>query len=236
MFELPVEFESTYVGPELRLTVPWFFRIFQDAALQDSERIGYNASKTIPLGLLWVFSRVYVRFDHMPAYLSKGKFVTYSGAKKAFLFPRFGKLLDEKGEVCAQVSSVFALIHKDDRKVEMHPPLESVDQCLGDEIPLSGKVVSAPVHYRGAKIVEYADLDLNGHFNNVRYIELLMNLHDPAFYETNQISELLIQYESEIRFGERVEIYADEEMNYVRGVVGDRICFEANISYSPVKK
>lgn len=235
MYEYPFAVDSTYVGPERRLTVPWLFRVFQDAAIADAELVGYESSKTDSLGLLWVFSRVYVRFDHMPAYQSKAKFVTYPGGKKAFLFLRYGKLLDEKGETCAELSSVWALIHAKDRKVEVRPPLDNADQTDGSEIPTPGKVVPSPVHYYGAKTIEYADIDLNGHLNNVRYIEMLVNLHQPEFYQKTQFKELLIQYESEIRAGERVELFVNDDITHVRGVVGDRVCFEANIAYGPVK-
>lgn len=236
MTHSPIGIESTYVGPERRLTVPWLFRIFQDVAMQDAEAIGYAASKTTALNLLWVFSRVYVRFDHMPQYLSKATFETYPTGKKAFLFLRQARLLDEDGSLCAEISSVWALIHAQDRKVELRPPLDSIDESRGDETPQPGKVVAAPVHYHGAKIVEYSDLDLNGHLNNVRYIEMLMNLHEPEFYQTHQFSELLIQYTSEIKAGERVELFVDDKIQYVRGVVDDRLCFEANIAYAPIKK
>lgn len=233
MYQLPLQITSTYVGPERLLTVPGLFRIFQDAAIEDAEKIGYNASKTMEKGLLWVFSRVYVRFGAMPKYLSHAKFTTVPGGKKAFLFTRFGKLENEEGKVCAEFSSIWALIHDDTRKLEMRPELDSVDQTDGSEIPLPGKVTPKPCSLKMRKKIEYSDIDLNGHMNNVRYIELLMNLHPVEFYDKNQFKELLIQYETEIKAGETVEVLADEELTYIRGVVGDRVCFEANIVYGP---
>lgn len=234
MYTLPLQITSTFVGPERRLSVPGLFRIFQDAAIADAEHIGYGADKTMGQGLLWVFSRVYVRIHHLPKYLSQAKFTTVPGGKKAFLFTRFGKLEDEKGKLAAEFSSVWALIHEDTRRLEMRPTLESVDQTDGSEAPLPGKVVARPCSLKARRKIEYSDVDLNGHMNNVRYIELLMNLHPVEFYRDHQFTELLIQYESEIKPGEVVEVLADEELTYVRGVVEDRICFEANISYGSV--
>lgn len=236
MYTLPLQITSTYVGPERRLNVPGLFRIFQDAAIEDAERIGYNASKTMSKGLLWVFSRVYVRFGAMPKYLSQAKFTTVAGGKKAFLFTRYGKLEDEAGRTCAQFSSIWALIHDDTRHLEMRPELDSVDQTDGSEIPLPGKVVPKPCSLKMRRKIEYSDIDLNGHMNNVRYIELLMNLHPVEFYKEHQFKELLIQYETEIKSGEVVEVLADEDLTYIRGVVGDRVCFEANIVYGPIEE
>ena len=235
MYETKMQVTSTYVGPERRLTVPWLFRIFQDAAIMDVESIGYDSSKTMAKGLLWVFSRVYVRFNAMPKYLSNVRFETHPGGKMAFLFKRYGTLYDEQGNVAAQISSIWALIHEDTRKLEPRPELGDINECNGEEIPLPGKVVAAPVKKVLSRRVEYSDIDLNGHLNNVRYIEILMNLHAPEFYQKNQFKELLIQYESEIRAGEVIDVYVDENMEYVRGVVDDRIAFETNIKYAPIE-
>lgn len=232
MYQLPLQITSTYVGPERELTVPWFFRIFQDVALLDAEKIGFTAEKTTSQGLLWVFSRVYVRFHKMPEYLSNITFETVPGARKAFFFPRYGKMKDENGEMLAELSSIWALIHSDTRRVEMHPDLGDADETDGSEIPLPGKVEQKPCSFRYSRRIEYSDLDLNGHLNNVRYLEMLMNIHDTKFYQEKMISELLIQYESEIHEGDVVEVFVDDLNTYVRGIVGDRICFEANLKYA----
>ena len=231
MYEYPLQITSTYVGPDRKLSVPWLFRIFQDAAIEDAERIGYDASKTLSAGLLWVFSRVYVKIHAMPDYLTRVRFETHPGCKKAFFFPRYGTLYDQQGNVAAEFSSIWALIHEDTRTLEMRPPLGAVDESRGDELPLPGKVVVKPASYRGNRTIYFCDLDLNGHLNNVRYIEMMINLHDAAFYKTHRVSEMLIQYESEIRYGETVDFYTDPEVTYIRGVVGDRVAFEANLSY-----
>lgn len=233
MYETKLQITSTYVGPERRLTVPWLFRIFQDAAIVDAENVGYGADKTLNAGLLWVFSRVYVRFHFMPDYLSNVRFETHPGARKAFIFTRYATLYDEKENVAAEISSLWALIHEDTRRLEIRPPLGEADQTTGKEIPLPGKVVVAPAKLVMSRKIEYADIDLNGHLNNVRYIEMLMNLHETSFYKDMQFEELLIQYESEIKPGETVDLYADEKREYVRGVVGDHVAFEANIKYAP---
>ena len=226
---------STYVGPTRTLTVPWFFRLFQDAAIEDAEKIGYGQTKTMSQGLLWVFSRVYVRFNAMPKYLSNATFETHPGGKKAFAFMRYATMYDDQEKVAAELSSVWALIHEDTRKVEMRPELDDIDQTTGDEISLPGRIEKRDASFLRSQEIRYSDIDLNGHMNNVRYLEMLMNLHDAEFYKKNQVKELLIQYESEIRFGEFVDLYVDESKTYVRGVVGDRIAFEANLKYGPLE-
>lgn len=228
---MPFEVTTTNADASRRLGVAGLFRLFQDAAIEDSKLIGYGVDKMMSKGLLWVFSRVHVRIKRMPDYLSNNTFWTYPIGKKAFLFTRYAKVLSEQGDSLAEISSVWALINEETRKVEMHPNLEDANDTVGDEMPLPGKVVSKPVKYAYSKRVGYSDLDINRHLNNVKYIEMILDINEPDFYKTHQITDLLIQYESEIRQGESVDIMVDETKTYVRGVVDDRIAFEANLEY-----
>lgn len=235
MYKMPFEVTTTNADASRRLGVAGLFRLFQDAAIEDSKLIGYGVDKMMSKGLLWVFSRVHVHIKKMPEYLSNATFVTYPIGKKAFLFPRYAKVLSEQGETLGEISSVWALINEETRRVEMHPDLDDANQAQGDEMPLPGKVVARPVKYAFSKRVSFSDLDINRHLNNVKYIEMILDINEPSFYKDHRISDLLIQYESEIRAGESVDIMVDENHTYVRGVVDDRIAFEANLEYSPLE-
>ena len=218
-------------SPSLRLSYESIFRIFEDAATLDAEQIGYDFGKVGQRGMLWVYTRVYVHFYEMPKYLHKASFETRSGAKKAFIFPRFGRLYDENGKIAADLSSYWCLMDAASRKAVLHPTLECVDQTDGTECPPPGKVVVKDAKLLSSHVVTFSDLDLNNHLNNVRYVEMVLSLQPSSFYEKYALEEMLISYEAEIHEGETVDLYADQDFTYVRGVVGDHQCFEMNLSF-----
>ncbi len=221
-------------SPALRLSYDSVFRLFEDAATLDAEQIGYDYGKVGKQGLLWVYTRVYVHFYELPEYLHKASFETRAGAKKAFIFPRFGRLYDENGKIAADLSSYWCLMDGKNRKAILHPPLDSVDHTDGSECPLPGKVEAKEAKEVATHLVTYSDLDLNRHFNNVRYVEMVLALKPSSFYEKNALEEILISYESEIHEGETVALYCDEDFTYVRGCVEDRRCFEMNLAFRPL--
>lgn len=232
MLKLDFTVNCSQTDPSLRLSYPSVFTLFEDAATLDAEQIGYDYGKVGKQGLLWVYTRVYVRFYEMPEYLRKASFETRAGGKKAFIFPRFGRLYDENGKIAADLSSYWCLMDAKSRKAILHPPLESIDQTSGDECPLPGKVETKEAKEVARRIVAYSDLDLNRHFNNVRYVEMVLSLKPSSFYETHVLKEILISYESEIHEGEEVILFANEDLSYVRGVVADRQCFEMNLAFA----
>ena len=221
-------------SPSLRLSYESVFRLFEDAATLDAEQIGYDYGKVGQQGLLWVYTRVYVRFYEMPKYLHKASFETRAGAKKAFIFPRFGRLFDENGKIAADLSSYWCLIDAKSRKAILHPPLDNVDDTDGTECPPPGKVQPKEARRVSSYQVAFSDLDLNRHFNNVRYVEMVLNLRPSSFYDKNALEEILISYEAEIHEGATVELFASDDFTYVRGVVEDHQCFEMNLKFRPL--
>ena len=65
----------------------------------------------------------------------------------------------------------------------------------------------------------YTDLDINGHFNSIRYIDLLLNSFDKAWHDRHVVHRI------EMAYG--LEAYAGEELRVYRQAVNDdRVAFE----------
>ena len=231
MYKHEFTVNCSQTSPDLRLSYASVFTLFEDMATLDAEQIGYDYAHVGQQGILWVYSRVYVRFYDLPEYLHRATFETRPGGKKAFIFPRFGRLYDEKGKIAADLSSYWCLMDAKSRKAVLHPPLDSVDETDGTECDLPGKVEPKEAKEVLSRLITFADLDLNRHFNNVRYVEMVLSLKPSSYYDTHALSEILISYESEISEGEVVTLYADEDFTYVRGMVGERRCFEMNLKF-----
>ena len=228
-----IEISSSMADPYIELGVPSFFRAFQDIALRNAEEIGLGVEETNLKGRLWVFTRTYVEFYRMPKFQEKVELSTWPGQRKVFFFPRFAQMDDLDGKPLAKLSSVWVLMDASTRRAIMRPDLESPSEEFKGQLELPGKVVQKETSYAFRRTIQFSDLDLNGHLNNVRYIELIMNLHDKAFFAVNRVKSILLNYESEIAEGEELMLYASADGTYVRGIVSDRLCFEANLEYCP---
>lgn len=80
--------------------------------------------------------------------------------------------------------------------------------------------VRRPVYNR---TVRYADLDVNGHMNNIRYADVIMDAFLPEQLRGKFVQELQLNYSQECKFGEVLEVSTAEVENgvYVDGCAED---------------
>ncbi len=78
------------------------------------------------------------------------------------------------------------------------------------ERALTGPAVQIPEAGPGADVrkicARYGDMDVNGHVNNVRYIEWAMDPVGPEVLESRRIGRLDVQFKSEAVFGDAVTV------------------------------
>lgn len=188
------------------------YRIFQDIALKATEEVGSDSISLSKRGIDWVITRMDVEIKRLPHCNEKITVCTYPGKDLAMLYPRFFYILDEKNEVIIRASSIWALIDAKTRKVIVDkdtikklPP-----ETHENELPLPGKIAaSEEKNLIETRTIHYSDLDFNCHMNNVRYVELLMDVHDFEFYKTHRPSFISLNYMKEIREKDKVSVYTD---------------------------
>ena len=188
------------------------YRLFQDVALKATESVGSDSISLSKRGIDWVITRMDVEIKRLPHCNEKITVCTYPGKDLAMLYPRFFFILDEKNEVIIRASSIWALIDAKTRKVIVDKdtikklPPETSEY----ELPLPGKIAASEnKNLIENRTIHYSDLDFNCHMNNVRYVELLMDVHDFEFYKTHRPSFISLNYMKEIREKDQVSVYSD---------------------------
>ena len=58
-------------------------------------------------------------------------------------------------------------------------------------------------------VAAYTDLDINGHVNSIRYIELLLDRISKQEHAANPVTRIEMQYAAESGAGDRLQISAD---------------------------
>ena len=216
-----------------RLKPSALFEIFQEMAVVHASGMGFGTDAVASMGAAWVIITQRVDINRMP---QEGEFIymeTWTGKTSHLLYPRFHRILDEKGNVLIQASALWTLMDMESRKMldkEMFDDV-IVDMVNGSEIPMPSapKKAIGPVH--SSFTVPYSYLDQNGHMNNTRYFDLAEDVI-PAPLEGKKLKGICSRYSSEARLGDVIELQWQEKDGIYRiSGGGEKKYFAINFEY-----
>lgn len=234
MFKKSYYIGSNDVDKFLDLKLPSFFKMMQDIATEHAEVLGIGKEDTLDKGMFWVITRIELEIIRMPKYLETVNLITYPGDNMRFIFPRYFHLEDKDGKCLIRASSVWMVLDKNTHRINMNPfpgkdiPVEHRD----DELNMPNKAIDGATKEVERRKVRYSDIDLNGHLNNTKYIDYIIDTHDSEFYKNHKIKHFLINYEKEIVDNNVLTLLTnDEDPEIIKGVLEDKTSFIANITY-----
>ena len=200
------------VDKSFRLKVAAVFRYFQDVALLATESLGVDSISLSKRNIDWVITRMTVEVKRLPKCDEVIYVHTYPGKDMAMLYPRYFFITDAKGEVIIKSSSIWALIDNASRKVIVDRDVISKlpPESFDEQLPLPDKItIPENLRFIEKRTIHYGDLDFNSHMNNVRYVELLMDTHDSAFYDSHRLQSITLNYMRELKEKETIDVLTD---------------------------
>ena len=211
------------------------FRLFQDIAMLATQDKGVDSFSLSKRGIDWVITRMDVEIKRLPRCDEKITVCTYPGKDMAMLYPRYFFITDKDNNVIIRASSIWALIDNSSRKVIVDRdvisklPMEQVD----NQLPLPEKIIlPSDSRFVETRKIHYSDLDFNTHMNNVRYVELLMDVHSSTFYKDKRVSSIVLNYIKEIKEKEAVDVYSDASIPETISVnVDGELAFLGKVSF-----
>ena len=226
---------SNDVDQFLELKLSSFFKMMQDIATEHAEELDIGKKQTIDKGLYWVITRFSIDIINMPKYLENVTLKTYPGNNMRFVFPRYFLLEDKDGHPLIKVSSVWMVLRKDNHQPCLNPFDGRIfpEEHLPDELPLPSKCSGEASSLIETRKVRYSDIDLNGHLNNTKYIDYIIDIHDSEFYKKNRIRHFLINYDKELMDNDSLSLFSNlDNPEVIKGVVNDKPAFMVNITYT----
>lgn len=183
----------------------------------------------------WVLSRLAIELDEMPYQYEPFSIDTWVENVYRLFTDRNFAILNKDGKTLGYARSVWAMISTVTRKPADLMALH--DGCIADYIcdrpcpiekPSRIKVKSTePV---ATLVVKYSDIDINGHFNSVRYIEHILDIFPLEMFREKCVRRFEIAYMAESYFGETLAFYMDQEAGTdsydieVRKESGEAVC------------
>lgn len=172
----------------------------------------------------FVLTRMVVRMYFYPHSSDVVVMNTWPGPKPRLVFPRYFTFETENGRLIGEAVSQWVLLNRTTRSI-LKPSECPVDTPDTSHIQVPFEIERPDYSFDPEATTErmpvYSDLDYNGHVNNARYIEWIMDLFSQEHFTRNETAEIDIKYEKEIKFGNKVLMdYRYDENNgsfFVKG-------------------
>lgn len=184
-------------------------------------------------GMAWMLVRMYVEVYDYPK--NETVFVkTWPGTVDKITFPRYFTMERGDGSAVAKASSSWILVDTASRKI-LRPSAINTGLEIPDIAPAAAApkrhAFSLPVSYTLHRKASYEDIDLNGHMNNVRYIDWVADALPFQKVGAQRISSINVNYAHETLPGQDVLIQVGLNGDLFEAVFLDesgKRLFEAN--------
>lgn len=222
-----------------------FLNFAQEAANIHADYIGVGYDTMHITRKAWVLSKIHVIFHRLPKWRDNINIQSWHKGVGGFQFFRDFVVYDKEGqEKLISATTSWLVIDIDTRRLSKYKELaEDEEKCIRENVieQPAPKVIMPkevqPLHVM-SHLVNYSDLDMNGHVNNVKYTEWSMNVIELDVVNKRPLKELVVNFNSEIKEGDTVELYRHCTTGddgslcyYIEGKVCDKSSFVARLLF-----
>ncbi len=238
-----VELRDSDFSKTIKLSA--LFGYFQDIASMAVEDLDAGITTLQErFGVTWVLIRIRADIERFPEWNEPITVETWPQEPKKLEFERDYIVRDSEGRVLIRAVSTWVLMDVATREIRRtdviaikYPAIfkERALQCrLGRLKPFG----TPELAYK--KVISYSDIDFNGHLNNTRYIDFIMDCFEWDKHKLYGVRSIELSYVSEALPGEGVVLYRDisaagEGVIYIEGQKekDNAILFTAQVTIAP---
>ena len=187
-----------------RVTIPMIGNYLMHAASNHASQRGFGFSDMTEKHTAWVLSRLAIEINRYPEMSEPMTLYTWISEAGRLFTSRCFELTDSVGVSVAYACSIWAAI---DLQTRRPVPLDekALSAYVAERVcPIEkpGKIAAMDADTEGTPYqVKYSDLDINGHFNSIKYMEHLLDLFELDLFREKEIKRFEIAYLSEGRYG-----------------------------------
>ena len=214
------------------------FRYAQQVANTQCAVYGINDETYARTNTAFLLARQAFHISHMPRVDEKVSLITAPEQMHHAVNKRLTTVYDANGTELAFVDSRWVLVDLDKRTILRTRPPELVgpwaSERLPRALPMRLKKPESEPEAVGRCTAVYSRCDMNGHLNNSRYVDIVLDALPVELIRQYAPEDLLIYYHVEVPLGESFTLYRAqlaENQWYFAGYREDGVClFEVNLT------
>lgn len=210
------------------------FDLMQDVATDHALELSIDKDT---LGVFWVLSRASVVQNRVIYPQEKLTVKTKAEGVKGVTFIRTFTITDEKQEVVATAVTTWVMLNAETKSIIRPNSVKAIAEYgkASRDIILPDKLSCDELQPHHIHIVRYSDLDVNGHLNNVKTVDIISDGLDLHSRENLFVSQIQMNYTAECKCGDNIQLSVfetNENGCYVFGQTQEQIKFEAFVKFS----
>lgn len=234
-----IELSDVDFAKTLKLSA--LFNYFQDIASEAVENLGIGINTLEQkFGVAWILIRIRVDIVRNAVWNEDISIETWHQESRKLEFERDFIVRDSNGEIIASAVSSWVIVDIKTREIRKTDLLafnylqnikeRAIDCKLGKLKPFGQNEVV----YK--KVIGYSDIDFNGHINNSRYIDYVMDCFSIENHMNYGVKSIEINYINEALPGDIIVLNRDisalnSNLLYIEGVseINNKILFKSQI-------
>lgn len=228
------------VDPKLTARLPALCCFMQEAAYLHAEYLGLGHTLLANENRAWVLARQRIEIKQLPGWGDVIHIRTWPSVRDKLFFYRDFEITDQENKLILQASTAWFVMDIEKRE------RVSSSMFLNAALPeirsgIFGSKLARLKRYEshgGTSItVNHGDLDMNGHVNNVRYIEWVLNRLPMEFFQSRILRYFEANYIAEVACGHELIICnteLDQENMSHQITSGDAEVFRAKSCWNPI--
>lgn len=179
----------------------------QEVAGHHSDLLSFTYDALANRGLFWAVIRNRVQITRLPREHETITLETWPMPTTRTAYPRSTVAYDEQGRELFRSVSLWVLMDRESRTMVL-PGKSGVDlegTLRGLELASPRSLAPRSLSSSRSRGVCFTDLDVNGHMNNTRYLDWIMDLLPSQFHRSHEIKDFTLCYINEAREGQSLE-------------------------------
>lgn len=203
-----------------RLSLSSMIKYFEDIALLQSEDIGYGMEYYFKENVAWILHKWNIQIFDRPFFRDNVTLVTNPYSYKAFYANREFEIYSEEGELLIRADSVWIFLDTKNRKPKKIDPNVLRGYGVGDDgiekfDKLSDIEIVKDFDFSENYTIRKSDIDINNHLNNVRYIDLAIEMLPDEITEARELGSVEVIFKKEMLLHENMTIgYKQNDTGY----------------------
>lgn len=185
------------------------FHIMLEAAWAHAQIMDWGYDDLKNHNLFWVLSRFYLQVEKYPAWQDEITLNTWSAGTDGMYAYREYILEDSQGEIILKASSAWLILDMGTRKIfRLSDYKATFPKRIDANACRNPKRIKPDVHSEELNFypVLFSELDINKHFNSVKYVERVLDDYGIDFLNENEPAELEVNYLKEAVAGDLIAV------------------------------